>query len=68
MTLSARKLYIQVVTEKDALFNTIIVGRIGDVRMCTRQMTRDVRTKNMEVLDQIVTQLVGLKMIQLFPL
>ncbi len=30
-------------------------------------MTRDVQAKNMQVLDQIVTQLVGLKMIQLFP-
>ena len=53
----------KVVTEKDALFSTNIVGRICDVRMCAR---RDVRAKNMQVLDQIVTQLVGLKMIQLF--
>ena len=56
----------KVVTEKDALFSTIIVGRICDVRMCARQVDRDVRAKNMQVLDQIVTQLVGLKMIQLF--
>jgi hypothetical protein len=57
-----------IVTEKDTFsVSTIIVGRICDVRMCARQMARDVRAKNMQVLDQIVTQLVGLKMIQLFP-
>ena len=55
----------KIVTEKDALFNKIIVGRICNVRMFARQMTRDVRAKNMQVLNQIVTQLVGLKMIQI---
>ena len=56
----------QVVTEKDSFFIKIIVGRICDVWMCSRQMTCDIRSKNMQVLDQIVTQLVGLKMIQFF--
>ena len=57
----------KVISEKQTLFSTIIVGRICDVRMCGREMIRDVRAKNMQVFDQIVTQLVGLKMIQLFP-
>ena len=35
--------------------------------MCARKMARDVRAKNLQVLDHIMTQLVGLKMIQLFP-
>ena len=57
----------KVISEKHTLFSTIIVGRICDMGMCARQMARDIRAKNMQVLDQIVTQLVGLKMIQLFP-
>jgi hypothetical protein len=57
----------KVISEKQTLFSTIIVGRICDVRMCAGQIAREIRAKNMQVLDQIVTQLVWLKMIQLFP-
>ena len=40
----------KVITEKHTLFGTMIVSRICYVRMFARQMTRDIRAKNMQVL------------------
>jgi hypothetical protein len=55
----------KVITEKHTLFITTIVSRIYCEKMFTRQVSRDIRTKNMKNLDQIVTQFMGLKMIEL---
>ena len=41
-------------SEKHTLFSTIIVGRICDMSMCVRQMAREIRAKNMQVLHVYV--------------
>ncbi len=45
----------KVVIEKHTLFSTIIMSRIYHMRMLPRQVARDIRAKDMQILDQIVT-------------
>ena len=49
----------QIVSESHTLKNSVIMCCIGDKRMCTRQMTGDIRSKNMEILCQIIQDFIG---------
>jgi hypothetical protein len=57
----------KVITKKHTFFRKIIMSRICYMRMFARQMTRDVRGKDMQIFYQIVTHLVRMKAVQLFP-
>jgi hypothetical protein len=57
----------KVISEKHTLFSTIIMSRICYMRMLARQVARDIRAKNMQIFDQVVTHLVRLEAVQLFP-
>ena len=57
----------KVIAEKHTLFSTIIMSRICYMRMFARQVARDIRAKNMQIFHQVVTHLVRLEAVQLFP-
>jgi hypothetical protein len=57
----------KVISEKHTFFRTIIMSCICYMRMFTKQVARDIRAKDMQIFYQIVTHLVRLKTVQLFP-